>query len=875
MSANRQNYKAIRQGLRQARKDKARNIIINQLNKNRHSTVSSDVTQHVIDLINKPSLRIKTQEHDFSDLNPESPPIKHYKASLYQKIMRIRRDELDEKNLEIESNFFNFRKHTFWLRKVSSLLSSDIIATKNRTERFMLNYARLMYAYFSSALTIIELLKQDCDQQTIVINIDIIIKKFNRRLNKILSDQTDSSRSTEELEQVILDLLGDTKWKLVEYIDDELNEVNLAELGLKGSREQIISKMLDQAKDWVGIEQPTLPVYTLFDIDPDTLLTGEKSKRFIIADVPCTELTQVQKKVLRNRKNEAWYQSLNLFQQKMIDYYAYDILAGNRAIPSQLRSVIPVSRNAYRQAIFIENANGSFIEEGSCYHTGTAAYLRHDNDDVALAATIQNLQQQKLNSDADVCVMIALNSQIADAVVGTLKRVQGQQYVSDDSKIIELTSRAAQEAGCKVHRIFYSKLCLNGARNFEFNEYSGINAVYSSIRNNISCLTQLGIDDEETQSSIREIDKLIDDGEKLAATKIWNDTEIKGTDILYYLTRAATLSNRLVEMHKEKSRELLKVAVWMGCASGENRTGLAYYHILRQTMVDHLQKTGALLTDHVVTKISNIMADSQHVHIMTGGTFGTEGIRGKSAGSAKPHDPKEKLITHTADMKIITPYHTKLDHVLRKLQAAIKDNYHNETVADMLPYAINLHQYVCDKKSQLFSLNLSKDDRKNLILALQVTSNLLNEQSSKNINQVGTVIGRLTKLEDQNRLHPVFQDNTKRSLKLTVLGCLLGIASVAVAAFSITAFIGTLGLTTPLSALGLVFAGTLAKAASATIAVTACATFGAGTLFYKHGRQQHKNVIENLIGLYEEGAKKPQPSSPPTNHRISQTLVMT
>jgi hypothetical protein len=816
------------------------------------------VTPLVIDHIKSPNAA--AQPHNFNNTPDNATPFRAYKDSIYQKIMYARADHIDHEGYGIESNFLAIKKQAFWLRRVNHLFAEDDNAKEKRAKQFLLNYARLTYAYFSASLSLLELLKlkRHCDQEKILEKIAALDAAMGKSFDSIMKD---GEKSVAACEAKILELIGDTKWQLIELIDTALANIDLSQLGFTGTREEIINKMLDQAKDWIGLEQPTLPIYTLFEVPQDQLSTGDKSKRFLIVDEPCTALTEQQKIMLKEREGAEWFYTLSPFQQKMIDYYAGVILEDNRVLPSQLRSVLPAGRNAYRQAIYIEDEGGNFVQEGECYHAGTAAYLRHDNDKVALAATTENLLQQKINSDVRVSVMIALNSQLADTVVGAYKRARGQKYDRDDSKIIELTAKAASEGICQVMQVYYSKLCLNGFRNFEFNEYSGINNILLCIGANIGILEQTYDLTDSEQLVIAEMKAHTEKVKVLAATKIWNDSGIKGTDILYHLTRAATLSNRLVEMHKTKSDRLFKVAVWIGCASGENRTGLAYFHILRQTLVDYYQRNGVEIDDAVVAQISNVIADSQHVHILTGGTFGTEGIRGKSAGSAKPYDPKDKLVTNVADMKAIRPCHIPLKNAIAKLRHAIQTKFNDATVEDLLPYAINLHQYAQELESKFFTLGLSKADRAMFVTSLQVATAVLEDPSIENISSVGQLYGTLTKASNSNALHPALKNDSNRSIKFTVLGCLLGIASAAVAALSVAALIGTGGTAIPLAALGLAFASTLAKAAAATIAVSACTTFVAGTLFYNYGRHQHKNVHRNLYKLYEAGLAKLEPKN--------------
>lgn len=146
------------------------------------------------------------------------------------------------------------------------------------------------------------------------------------------------------------------------------------------------------------------------------------------------------------------------------------------------------------------------------------------------------------------------------------------------------------------------------------------------------------------------------------------DVNVKGLDIIYALTRVATLNNQLAAVYPELG--LKSAAIWFGCASGENRTGITYFHSICSSVIDYFTATlKDRMTRQIADEVVAMIGASQHVLVTTGhqgSTFGTEGIRYKSSGSFRYEHPKAQLVTYSSDIKK-SPYLTAIILLLLSL----------------------------------------------------------------------------------------------------------------------------------------------------------------------------------------------------------------
>lgn len=763
-------------------------------------------------------------------------------ASLYQSIISTRMDLMDKRR-GIQSNRYNIAngKNSFWLRIIGSNNENSPEEIKERKRDFLYNYLRLFYAYLLGAISI-EIIYPAKNNDKLVQEILELKKSTFTEFNSILNNH---ELTLEECEHKVSEVISHKKHALIKLLKQRLASNALKHSGFRGNSEIIIGKMLDQAKDWVALEQPSIPIYTVIETDDKYF----NKKRIVIVDQPCTIVTEEQKALIRNRRNEKWYKELLPFQKQLVEYHA-DRLLEDRVIPSQLRSVVPLGKNSFCQSIYIERDDETFEELNSYFHSGTAAYLSHKNNDTALQITKLNLMQQKVNAGADVSIMIALNSSMADAIVGTREKMLGRAYTADDSKIIELTAKAADSE----NGLLYSKICLNGFRKLEKNDYSGIEKIIAIIQANIDKINN------ETNAEIKIMLQLINEIKLLMKGWAITEKDIIGTEIIYKLSKLSTLNNNLKFI-----TDVTTIAVWFGCASGENRTGLSYYHNITQTLIDYCKSKGVELAKDDIKHILNMVANSEHIHIMTGNqgsTFGTEGIRGKSKGSANADYPVDELVTNIADAKAITSTDEVFDAALADLQSAIAANLNNPFVSSIIDYAEYLYEYAKSQRQKIADKEIPDNEIHLFAEALTTTGTLLKDFKSENLNKLTDCLYKINPTNDSSAItpintsntktksHPIFHSAQRSSWKMIVGGCLLGIAAVALTAFSIMAAVSTFGIATPLSALGLTLSFALAaKAIAITAAVASTSTLCLSSFFVKKGAEKHNNITKNLTKI--------------------------
>lgn len=399
-------------------------------------------------------------------------------------------------------------------------------------------------------------------------------------------------------------------------------------------------KCLDETKNWVGLLAPTTVSITSIQIDD--------ASYFYIVDKPLTQLTLAQKAQFENLPSHAWYRAQPSFIQLLIQFFLPHILSETRVIPSQLRHILPVLRNCYRQTLYQKNSQGNVTQLNQYFHTGTAAYLGNCDENTATRLTRQNLHQEKQLSKTKQPLMICLNSVMGDIIVGTYNNyVRWSSYQYDDSTILTRTQRAAQTQAPEKSPAFYAKLCLNGYRHTEFNDYTGINQLIALMQD------AMPLRENPDLKAIQ------------AIQSSYSDNDVKSLSLIFHLTQLVKTYNQFIKSYNQQYQRCIPdaepiptFAVWFGCASGENRTGIAIYHLILETFFQAYPE---------VKQASELIARTQHIHLMTGGqgnTFGTEGIRAKSRLSFKSTHDQIDLITPIADCKQL-PY-TLISEAKRK-----------------------------------------------------------------------------------------------------------------------------------------------------------------------------------------------------------------
>lgn len=866
--------------------------------------------------------------------NPTSDFIADLTKILYKNILSRRNDLIDTRK-NIRAGLYEHDGDVYWYRAVDEDNAAKPKSPEeqknieNEQKKILIfNFLRLFEAYLLGALKIAQIyLPPDNDKnKDALLTIGILIAQIDDDVFATVAEVIDAqtTETVSETQHRIKNAIEVKKGELIANLTAVLADQKLLEDNPEHkSVEQALNHMLDKAKDWAALEMPSYPIYTVL---PGEILHEKLAgQRIVIIDEPCTKLTEAQIDLIKNRNDRKWYQELSAFNKKMVDAYADSILSGDRVIPSQLRSIIPLGKNTYKQSIWRIDADENATLLNTYYHTGTPAYLSHKDSDTALEITRNNLQQQLEQSGTDESLMIVLNSAVGDTFVGLKERFLGHAFKGDDSEIIRLCSEAASGQ----EKLFYAKICLNGFRKVERNNYDGINHFIRIVISNLEILKQLdriylqAIDEQETKlagysntpdkkekadkahiaitniNAKREI--LRRDTQKmetlrhklsmLLTTKTMRDSNVIGTDIIYTLSQLATLNNHVAEQQNSSSdfvhnptNKLKTMAIWFGCASGENRTGLAYYHNIAQTIIDHCSLNPE--QTEAIAKIRAGVQASDHIHVMTGNqgsTFGTEGIRAKSSGSAKPYDPLEGLVHSAADTKSIPAQSEELNNAISALEKAIKDaDKSNPAIANAMPYARRLLSYACGQRKKLFSNGMTANDRQLFCKALHTTAawlgnptqdlqtelnsismEILSEPKNLDTSKIreaqepasssssSSVVAKIP--APQNKPHKALHNSEKRSWKMVVAGCLLGVVAAGLITFSIMAAISSFGISTPLSAMGIALGTTLAAKAVAFSGIAA----GAAALSI-HSYIAHTGLIEdkNVAGLLDNIAKQ-------------------
>ncbi|MCW5583750.1 MAG: hypothetical protein KIT56_07730, partial [Gammaproteobacteria bacterium] len=500
---------------------------------------------------------------------------------------------------------------------------------------------------------------------------------------------------------VILDTLSEGKGYIVHLLHSFFSSVDL----------QVINSMLDQTKNWITIEESSFSVCTF-------LKMNEKfaDKMIIIFDEPCAEITKEQILKFTDLEDQDWFQVLTPHQKKLAVYYRERIIFANVVIPSQLRGIIPLCMNSYQQTISIASANEIEIVN-SYYHCAAAAYINHKGLAISQAVTRHNLLQQKHISKTNSTVMICLNSRYGDNFLKAYEWFNNRDYNGDDSEIVKLTMEAA--SNLSDDKIYYSKICLNNFRMLEYNDYSGINNIIHIVQSNIKKIKDNSLCSDSHLDKLRVLSDIVLDLE-------WQltllDLNVKGLDIIYYLTMLATLNNQIIDEHSNQNLE--SVAVWFGCASGENRTGIAYYHNICFSVIDYFEKNKQVACNTESRKsIFELIAKCQHIFLMTGNagnTIGTEGIRDKSSGSFKNYHPKDKLVLKTSDVKALPVHDSCFNLELKKLGNVIESIEKNSIFKPILSLVEEIIQQIHSyRASIIFLSNEEKTILYDLLYALE------------------------------------------------------------------------------------------------------------------------------------------------------------
>ena len=147
---------------------------------------------------------------------------------------------------------------------------------------------------------------------------------------------------------------------------------------------------INKAKNYAGLKDKHYHITTLSAAVNDA---GE-NVTVIESEIKTSRLTQVQKDMFADLSNQNWYKKMPKWEQNLVKENFNELTSGNKVIPTQLRSSIPLLRNAYRKILAIkqEGKETEVILETS--HSGAVSSHTKGNNNVDLTAqNIEQLQQ--------------------------------------------------------------------------------------------------------------------------------------------------------------------------------------------------------------------------------------------------------------------------------------------------------------------------------------------------------------------------------------------------------------------------------------------------------------------------------------------------
>lgn len=471
-------------------------------------------------------------------------------------------------------------------------------------------------------------------------------------------------------------------------------------------------RLLDSIKDWVSMEHEPLTLVTVDHLQSEVT---ECNKKIIRMDIPLYKITIEQKRELQNYHHHYWYTRMSPDEQAVYRYYLPKLLAG-RVVPSQLRSKIPLLKNTYQHLLFIVDERQNITKLLDFFHSGSIPYLdkkSNPNEEEMLRIARMNVAQYLKqvsslveNDDREIHNhFITLCSEQGDQIRGPyenarifLKRLKSgfkrsvPPYVGFDEPIVKITRQVGREG----RNNFTSNICLNSFRRFESNDYKGLFKIYDQCASVVVDLrrakknvlarqltdlmqalrTEMGVFDYQL-ARLKAAPNLTiwQQTKKFFATWVFHppyrliqyffDQRVSGIQILALLGQ---MIQRIDEAYNFlQNPNIPKINLLFGCASGENRTGLAEYHM-------QVAAVTAVSKDVTVEAVQKCLAESGHIQLITafqGGNAGLKGIRSKSMGSLPSEYPssiRKLLMTRCSDMKSVADY--MVGYEKHKLQRA-------------------------------------------------------------------------------------------------------------------------------------------------------------------------------------------------------------
>lgn len=455
---------------------------------------------------------------------------------------------------------------------------------------------------------------------------------------------------------------------LVNIIADQLN------IDFEEARQR-----LSVAKDFVNLENPAKDIVTLVQLKAPE----QKMVTAFMGEIALTQLTPELIAKYQNRKSEKWYQILPVWQQDLIEKNIGHLLACDRVLPTQLRTILIGLRNSYQtvNGIIPNDINQHVTITSSMFRSGTIIYLGKDTVENQQINILQGEQLQTFTGTKSV-LALTLNTDV--------------NPTGNDKTIVEQSHEMMRHVGG-----FHANLALNHARRMATNDYQGINSILMVANQFINqSLTPLiakinfGENQQDVKDTLTKVSEYIIDNQSFLSgeqdfyqgtvdmlpdirnmivvelQRIDQPAQIPLITALFqllniamdirYLTHTYTISDwenqnlntgSLINLLVFQLAEFLQVAINSSCESGKDRDGLLMLRTAIASFIQALFGNYALIskdqnTQGVIKENIIFVSYSRHQQFMAGlpqgGTCGASGIKKDSKGSIPATEfPKE------------------------------------------------------------------------------------------------------------------------------------------------------------------------------------------------------------------------------------------
>lgn len=479
---------------------------------------------------------------------------------------------------------------------------------------------------------------------------------------------------------------------------------------------------LTLAKEFSQLKNPSRNLVTLFDIEKadGTVVTGFE------CDLALSELTPNLLDEYQNRQKKIWYQSLENWQQRLVDLYTDTIKTGKHVIPTQLRTILPGLRNAGLSITGVLEKDIKILN--SNFHSGTLVFLgTQKNVDEVKRINLLNGEQLKTYTKAGKILALTTNTDI--------------NPTGNDKAIVKNTKFIMQNMQGGLH----TNLPFNFARRLSTNDYSGIKGLLEEIATTfIPSLQNLYLDCSPMEARTEFFKEILN--------YLTNKIQLKEEDILRCTLILESVKKTIQKHSKESAGQIEKlskiielsliiclsinnhwdfkdadnsnlriacyvnilifelgyfkdIAINSSCESGKDRTGILLYRTaaisINQYVYDSyvLSKLPADIKERVAKNCINI-AKAGHERFKPGIDSGTFGVKEDSRGAMPqtefPKEVADYLIRKTASFN----KHLPVNNTYKRFYFPIGDQDIRIQKRNLL-HTLNVLEHQCSVKAEI------------------------------------------------------------------------------------------------------------------------------------------------------------------------------